>query len=35
VRIRVWTTDTGYTLTTTAVDRDDAPVLADTVLTLA
>ena len=35
LRIRVWTTDTGYTLTATAVDRDDAPVLADTALTLA
>ncbi len=34
LRVRVWTTPEGYTLTATAVDRDDAPVLADTVLTL-
>ncbi|MGH3763380.1 MaoC/PaaZ C-terminal domain-containing protein [Actinophytocola sp.] len=35
LRIRVWTTEQGYTITATAADRADAPVLADTVLTLA
>jgi len=35
LRVRVWRTDTGYTVTATAADRDDAPVLADTMLTVA
>jgi acyl dehydratase len=35
LRTRVWHTDDGYLLTTTAVERDDAPVLTDAVLTSA
>ena len=35
LRVRIWTTDEGYLVTTTAADRDDAPVLADTLLTVA
>lgn len=35
LRVRVWRTPTGHVVTASAVDRDDAPVLADTVLTLA
>jgi acyl dehydratase len=35
LRVRVWTTDEGFALTATAADRDDAPVLADSVLTVA
>ncbi|MPZ84739.1 MAG: 3-alpha,7-alpha,12-alpha-trihydroxy-5-beta-cholest-24-enoyl-CoA hydratase [Actinophytocola sp.] len=35
LRIRVWATAEGCTVTATAADRDDAPVLADTLLTLA
>ncbi|HEV7648826.1 MAG TPA: MaoC/PaaZ C-terminal domain-containing protein [Actinophytocola sp.] len=35
LRVRVWAADEGYTATATAADRDDAPVLADTVLTVA
>jgi acyl dehydratase len=35
LRIRVWATDDGYAVTASAVERDDAPVLADTVLTVA
>jgi acyl dehydratase len=35
LRIRVWDTPAGYTITASTVERDDAPVLADTVLTLA
>jgi acyl dehydratase len=35
LRVRMWETDSGYTITATAADRDDAPVLADTVLTAA
>lgn len=34
LRIRLWSTEQGYTVTATAADRDDAPVLADTVLTV-
>jgi acyl dehydratase len=33
LRTRVWHTDRGYLLTTSVVDRDDAPVLGDAVLT--
>jgi len=35
LRVRVWQSDTGYTVTATAAERDDAPVLADTVLAVA
>jgi acyl dehydratase len=35
LRVRVWRTDTGCAVTASAADRDDAPVLADTVLTFA
>jgi acyl dehydratase len=34
LRIRVWRTETGYQAVTTAPDRDDAPVLDETVLTI-
>lgn len=34
LRIRVWRTDTGYSATATCADRDDAPVLDETVLTV-
>jgi len=34
LRVRVWEIDTGYVITATAPDRDDAPVLDDTVLTI-
>lgn len=34
LRVRIWTTEEGYTITTTAADREDAPVLDETVLTL-
>jgi hypothetical protein len=30
----MWEIDTGYVVTATAPDRDDAPVLDDTVLTV-
>jgi acyl dehydratase len=32
LRVRAWQTDNGYQATATAVDRDDAPVLDETVL---
>lgn len=32
LRIRAWQTETGYQATATAIDRDDAPVLDETVL---
>jgi acyl dehydratase len=32
LRVRVWTTPEGFAVTATAADRDDAPVLADTLL---
>jgi acyl dehydratase len=32
LRIRAWQTETGYQATATAVERDDAPVLDETVL---
>jgi acyl dehydratase len=35
LRTRVWHTDRGYLLATSVVDRDDAPVLGDAVLTAA
>lgn len=35
LRVRVWRTPTGCVVTASAAERDDAPVLADTVLTLA
>ncbi len=35
LRTRVWRDDDRFVLTTTAVDRDDAPVLSDVVLTHA
>jgi acyl dehydratase len=35
LRIRVWTEDARLVATATAVERDDAPVLTDTVLTTA
>ncbi len=35
LRVRVWRTPDGATVTASAADRDDAPVLADTVLTVA
>ncbi|HWM03651.1 MAG TPA: MaoC/PaaZ C-terminal domain-containing protein [Actinophytocola sp.] len=34
LRVRMWTTPTGAAVTATAPERDDAPVLADTLLTL-
>lgn len=34
LRIRAWQTDAGYQATATAVDRNDAPVLDETVLTV-
>ena len=34
LRIRAWQTETGYQATATAIDRDDAPVLDETVLTV-
>ncbi len=34
LRVRAWRTDTGYTATATAADRDEAPVLSDVTLTL-
>jgi acyl dehydratase len=34
LRVRAWRTDSGYQALTTAVDRKDAPVLDETVLTL-
>ncbi len=34
LRVRMWEIDTGYTITATAPDRDDAPVLDETVLTV-
>jgi hypothetical protein len=33
--VRVWTIPEGFAVTATAADRDDAPVLADTVLTVS
>jgi acyl dehydratase len=35
LRIRVWTTDEGFTVTASAAERDEAPVLADTILAIA
>jgi acyl dehydratase len=35
LRVRVWESAEGYLVTASAIDRDDAPVLADTVLTVA
>jgi acyl dehydratase len=35
LRVRVWTIPEGFAVTATAADRDDAPVLADTVLTVS
>ncbi|HEY7593218.1 MAG TPA: MaoC/PaaZ C-terminal domain-containing protein [Actinophytocola sp.] len=35
LRVRVWRTPTGHVVTASAAERGDAPVLADTVLTLA
>lgn len=34
LRVHVWTTATGCTATATSADRDDAPVLAETILTV-
>lgn len=34
LRVRAWQTEAGYQATATAVDRDDAPVLDETVLTV-
>lgn len=34
VRVRAWQTETGYQATATAINRDDAPVLDEAVLTL-
>ncbi|MFL6119441.1 MaoC/PaaZ C-terminal domain-containing protein [Actinophytocola sp.] len=34
LRIRAWRTETGYRATATAITRDDAPVLDETVLTV-
>src|SRR5262245_38681037 len=34
LRVRAWQTDAGYQATATAVERDDAPVLDETVLSL-
>jgi acyl dehydratase len=34
LRVRAWQTKTGYQATATAIDRDDAPVLDETVLTV-
>jgi acyl dehydratase len=34
LRVRAWRTATGYQATATALDRDDAPVLDETVLTV-
>jgi acyl dehydratase len=34
IRVRAWQTETGYQATATAVDREDAPVLDETVLSL-
>jgi len=34
LRIRAWQTDDGYQATATAIDREDAPVLDETVLTV-
>jgi acyl dehydratase len=34
LRVRAWQTETGYQATATAIDRDDAPVLDETVLTV-
>jgi len=33
LRVRIWRTDTGYTATATAPDRDDTPVLTDVTMT--
>ena len=33
LRLRVWDTDSGYRLTATAAERDDAPVLTDALIT--
>jgi acyl dehydratase len=35
LRVRMWTTPEGFAVTATAADRGDAPVLADSVLTVA
>jgi acyl dehydratase len=34
LRVRAWQTEAGYQATATAIDRDDAPVLDETVLSL-
>ena len=34
LRVRMWQTETGYQATATAINRDDAPVLDETVLTV-
>ena len=34
LRVRTWQTETGFQANTTSINRDDAPVLDETVLTV-